>query len=137
MGIRMLHRRTARAQAQEAAPARAGAEAAPSASLPTVPPAAAAASTARIPADPARALARAAAGLGCRLAGRGRTAVRLPGAAAWRTWADVGMGYLALVLARLPKPRPDRRLTVFVATAAPAVGPAVSERRDGSARPWC
>ncbi|MCH0562745.1 MULTISPECIES: hypothetical protein [unclassified Streptomyces] len=133
MGIRMLHRRTARAQAQEPAPARA--EAAPSASLPTVPPAASGASTARIPADRARALARAAAGLGRRLAGRGRTAVRLPDAAAWRAWADVGLGYVALVLARLPKPRPDRRFTVFVATTAPAAGPTVGGRRDGSARP--
>ncbi|MGV9274245.1 hypothetical protein [Streptomyces griseosporeus] len=138
MGIRMLHRRTARAQAQEPATARAAAEAALSASLPTVPPFAATARTARIPADPARALARRAARLGRRIARHGRTVrgvVRLPDATAWRARADVALGYLALLLARLPRPRPTRTVTVFVATPATAGGPGLSERPDGSGRP--
>jgi hypothetical protein len=136
MGIRMLHRRTARAQAQKPAPARADVAAAASAQLPTVPSFAAGASTAHLPADPARAVARAARGLGRRIAHRGRTAVRLPDGQTWRAWADVGLGCLALVLARLPKPRPTRRLTVFVAPVPTATGPAVSAYPDGSGLPW-
>ncbi|MFR9798627.1 hypothetical protein ACL02U_22430 [Streptomyces sp. MS06] len=130
MGIRTLHGRTARAQAQTSAPARSGAEAAPSGAPCAVPPFAAGAATARVPHSRTEALRRAAAGLGRGLARRSRSAVRMPDGTRWRTWADLGLGYLALLLARLPRPRRTRTFTVFVATAASAA-PRVGERADG------
>ncbi|MFJ3230387.1 hypothetical protein [Streptomyces sp. NPDC086787] len=97
MGIRMLHRRAAQArttpQADAAAPTPM-----PSSRIPAL---AADASTARIPAD--------------RTAAVRKRATRLRHRFAGRQWADLCRGYLALLLALLPKPRPPRRMTVFVA----------------------
>lgn len=123
MGIRTLHRRTAQAQAADAAAAR-------SAPRPPVPAVAAGASTARVPADLAMAVRHTAAGLRHRLTFRDDTAVdpreqaRHPqgpaitptGTPVWRLWADLGRGYLDLVLARLPKSRSVHTMTVFIAT---------------------
>ncbi|MCK1823618.1 hypothetical protein MTQ10_29555 [Streptomyces sp. XM83C] len=135
MGIRMLHRRTARAKAHE--PAAADADAAPRASLPTVPPYAPAAGTARIPSDPLRALTMRAARLGRRIAGHGRAvrdALRLGDAAVWRARSDVVLGFLALLTARLPRPRPTRTFTVFVMAPLPTGGPGLSDRPDRPGR---
>ncbi|MFF7857139.1 hypothetical protein [Streptomyces sp. NPDC007904] len=139
MGIRMPHR--------TAAPPRAGDGPTPEA-FPPVPVFAAAASTARVPATLATALRHATADLGRRVTdGRGRTpgsAVRpvapgrparsgIPGdPAPWRLWAELVRGYLALALTLLPRPRPVRTITVFV-----AAGETLSVRPSGPAeRPW-
>lgn len=115
MGIRMLNHRPA------VSPTAVGA--APAAPPPQVQAFAADASSARIPADLAATLRRAAAGLRRRLtpgdSGPGRTPP-------WCLWSDVARGYLALFLTRLPRPGPVRTVTVFVATASP-----VSDRPDG------
>lgn len=104
------------------------AKAAPTAPLPAVPALAPRASSARIPTT------RAAAARRSLVAFRGRITVRLsldPEArGTWRAWADLARGrlagYVALLLARLARPRPPRRtLTVFVAP--------LTERPDGSA----
>ncbi|CAL9426934.1 hypothetical protein SUDANB176_01973 [Streptomyces sp. enrichment culture] len=144
MGIRMLHRR--------AAPPRADADGPTLEAFPPVPVFAAAASTARIPATLAAALRRATADLGRRIAGgRGRTApasaavgpVRpahpgvpsgLPGdPPPWRLWAELARGYLTLALTLLPRPRPVRTITVFVAAdetlSVRPYGPAAAHRR--------
>ncbi|AJP01546.1 hypothetical protein TU94_08595 [Streptomyces cyaneogriseus subsp. noncyanogenus] len=124
MGIRTLHR---------TAPPRTGAEGPACVSLPSVPVVAPDASTARIPETFAPALRQAAAGLRRRLAHR-RPAAAGPGEPpAWRLWAELARGYLALALTRLPRHRPAHTFTVFVATAgtADAAGP-VSARPGGS-----
>lgn len=122
MGIRMLNRRTAPAP------------------LPPAPALAAGASTARIPAGPATALRRTAAGLGRRLGLpdrqdlRARVLVRSRerAAAVRRLWADMAAGYLALALTLLPRTRPAQTLTVFTVTLpggpAPA-GPRILSQR--------
>ncbi|MGP4089701.1 hypothetical protein [Streptomyces sp. KR55] len=108
MGIRMLNRRTA---------------------IPPAPTHAVGASTARIPTDPVTALRHAAAEVRRRLAQREfrkPAVVRARGTAVWRLWADLARGYLALLLAQLPRPpRPTHTLTVFTATlpTVPAVKP--------------
>ncbi|MFJ9905744.1 hypothetical protein ACIRVK_23090 [Streptomyces sp. NPDC101152] len=110
MGIRMLHRRPARAQ---------GAEPAPVVPLAPVPAHAATASTARIPTDLATTLRRTAAALRRRLA-------TTPGEPPlWRLWAGLGLGYAAGCARRVRhlashvrRTRP-RTVTVFVVTAGP------------------
>ncbi|NEB12168.1 hypothetical protein G3I32_25590 [Streptomyces coelicoflavus] len=47
---------------------------------------------------------------------------------AWRLWAGLARGYLALALSLLPRPRPARTFTVFVASADP-----LGARRGGPA----
>ncbi|MGW1951793.1 hypothetical protein ACWCPI_03385 [Streptomyces sp. NPDC001920] len=110
MGIRTLHRRTA------PAPANVNTEDAPAPAGPSVPPFATGASTARIPADLMSILRRAVTTLRRRLTTR------------TRGWAELTRGYLALARTLLPRPRPVRTVTVFVATAG-----TVSEPPDGSA----
>ncbi|MEV0181369.1 hypothetical protein AB0I54_19025 [Streptomyces sp. NPDC050625] len=119
MGIRMLHRRTALARTT----AQADAVAPPSMPPSRIPAFAADASTARIHTDLRTAARRTTAALGHRLTTRASRADR---ALAWRQWADLGRGYLALLLTLLPRPRPPRTITVFVAP--------LTERPDGSAR---
>ncbi|MEU9914434.1 hypothetical protein [Streptomyces sp. NPDC051001] len=109
MGIRTLHRHTAPAQATTDATA--------STPPPSVPPFAATASTARIPADLATALRKRAADLRHRLTRRD-----------WRRTADRARDRLALLLTALPRSRRARTATVFRVTAD-----AVSDRLDGSA----
>jgi hypothetical protein len=113
MGIRMLNRRPARAQAS--------AEAAPAVPPAPVPVFAASASTARIPTDLATILRRTAADLRRRIAGAGEPPV-------WRLWAGLGRSHLAGLLARVRRVRPSRPVTVFVVTSGP-----FSDRPDGSA----
>ncbi|MEU6569370.1 MULTISPECIES: hypothetical protein [Streptomyces] len=99
--------------------------------LPPVPALAPDASTGRIPATLTTALRRTATGLGRRLA-RGDRATATPTptpreAPAWRLWADLARGYLSLALTLVPRPRPARTLTVFVAAdtvSGPPGGPA-------------
>ncbi|WP_341845902.1 hypothetical protein [Streptomyces incarnatus] len=118
MGIRTLHRRTPEVDI------RAWADAASARAVPVspVPALAADASTARIPADLSATVRRAARNLRHRLAGLTAPVEHAPD---WRQWADLARGYLALALTALPRPRPRRTLTVFVASltdrpAAPA-----------------
>ena len=121
MGIRMLHRRTP--EARDGTPVRADPASAQATPASPVPPLAADASTARIPADLATTARRAAADLRHRLAAR---AARTDGAAPdWRVRADLARGYLALLLTLIPRARPRRTLTVFVAPvpAAPVTEP--------------
>ncbi|MFE9168505.1 hypothetical protein [Streptomyces kebangsaanensis] len=117
MGIRMLNRRPAVIRADV------GEDSAEP--PPPVPLFVADASTARVPTGPTTTLRRAARDLGRRLTrggpARGETSP-------WCLWADVARGYLALLLARLPRPGPARHVTVFVATPAPAP---VSDRSEG------
>ncbi|MER6345628.1 hypothetical protein ACWC10_23965 [Streptomyces sp. NPDC001595] len=136
MGIRMLHLRRA------ASP------------FPSVPAFSARASTARSLAGPATVVRHTTVDLGRRIGRRApslvrvrsllrapalvraRSLVRAPSvvrlresAAAWRLWADLARGWLALLLALLPRPRPSYTVTVFTA-ALPA---ALSEPPNGSA----
>nr|BFD85424.1 hypothetical protein StreXyl84_48250 [Streptomyces sp. Xyl84] len=99
MGIRTLNHRPAVSQTPVGA--------APAAPPPPVPALAADASTARIPTDLAVTLRRAARDLRRRLT----PGPRLP----WPLWVDLTRGYVALLLARMPRPVPARTLTVFVA----------------------
>lgn len=141
MGIRMLHRR--------AAPPRADADGPTLEAFPPVPVFAAAASTARIPATLAAALRHATADLGRRIAGGRRRTGRASAAAGpprpgvrsglpgepppWRLWAELARGYLTLALTLLPRPRPVRTVTVFVAAgetlSVRPYGPAAAYRR--------
>ncbi|CAL9412667.1 hypothetical protein ACIRP5_14775 [Streptomyces sp. NPDC101221] len=111
MGIRMLHHRTTPARARTDGPARVP--------LLPVPVFAPGASTGRTPATLRTVLHRTSKDL------RRRLAPRAPGAAvphrtpAWRLWADLARGYLALALTLLPRPRPARTVTVFVASTDP------------------
>ncbi|KIE24157.1 hypothetical protein LK08_26695 [Streptomyces sp. MUSC 125] len=108
MGIRMLHRRTSEAAPRAWAHAASG-QATPGSSVPAL---AADASTARIPVDPARTARRAVAGLRRGFAGLTARVGHVPD---WRQCADLARGYLALVLALLPRARPRHTLTVFTA----------------------
>ncbi|CAL9565062.1 hypothetical protein [Streptomyces sp. enrichment culture] len=126
MGIRMLHRTAG-------PPPRAGADSPGPEAQPAVPVFAASASTARIPVTLATALRRASTGLGRRISGAAGpvTAVLPEGPIPWRLWAEVARGYLTLVLTLLPRPRPVRTITVFVAAGDP-----VSVRPYGSGAPY-
>ncbi|MFJ6543799.1 hypothetical protein ACIQMP_24570 [Streptomyces sp. NPDC091385] len=125
MGIRMLHRRRTEAwhrriERAEANPARGG-------DASSVPSLAADASSARIPVDPAARVHAALVALRRRLA-----------ALQWRSRADVARGYLALLLAALPKARPRHTLTVFVASlterpASSATGQGRAPKREPGA----
>ncbi|OIK25695.1 hypothetical protein VT52_020830 [Streptomyces malaysiense] len=110
----MLHRRTPETVTRVRADT-ASAQALPASPVPAL---AADASTARIPADPATSVRRAARnvrrGLKDRTARTG-AAGRAPD---WRQWADLARGYLALTLALVPRSRPRPTLTVFVAPLA-------------------
>ncbi|MFI7411636.1 hypothetical protein ACIBU0_23505 [Streptomyces sp. NPDC049627] len=110
MGIRTLHPGTAPAQANVST------EAALSTAPPSVPPFAEGAGTARIPADLMRTLRHTATTLHRRLARRPQG------------WAELTRSYLALARTLLPRSRPVRTVTVFVATAGP-----LTEPQDGSA----
>jgi hypothetical protein len=116
MGIRTLHRHSAPAQATTDATA--------STPPPPVPPFAVAASTARIPTDLVTALRRTAADLRHRLTRPDWDAVQ----ARRRLWSDQARSYLALLLTAVPRSRPVRTVTVFIATAG-----TVTDGRDGSA----
>ncbi|MER6107351.1 hypothetical protein [Streptomyces hirsutus] len=130
MGIRMLHRR--------AAFPRAAADGPTPEALSPVPVFAAGASTARTPVPRAIALRRAAADLGRRITDGPRrpgcdAEAGLPGPgvgdpSAWRLWAEWARGCLTLALTLLPRPRPVRTVTVFV-----AAGETFSVRPYGSA----
>ena len=100
MGIRMLHRRTA--------PAQAYAEQAPYSLRSPVPAHAAGASTARVPV-----------GLAARLR-RARAELRHP--LRHRVWGELALGYLALALTLLPRSRPVSTMTVFVAAEGAVSG---------------
>ncbi|MEU6572911.1 hypothetical protein [Streptomyces sp. NPDC046805] len=112
MGIRMLHRRTAQARTT----ARAAAAAGPVPRPPLVLALAADASTARIHTDLATTVRTAMTDLGRRLTHHLSRLSRAGLAAACHRGADLVRGYLALLLAALPSPRPPRTITVFVAT---------------------
>ncbi|MEV0980443.1 hypothetical protein [Streptomyces sp. NPDC049915] len=140
MGIRMLHRRTARAQAQHQAPARADATADLSAPLPSVPPFAADASTGRVPTTRAEALRRGTTALARRLIRRDASAAaddtgvgEAPGEVPrWRLWTELALSYLALLLSRLP--RPSRRARTFTVFVVPLPPTAAVTGPDGSPR---
>ncbi|WP_328656946.1 hypothetical protein [Streptomyces sp. NBC_00334] len=127
MGIRMLHHRTVPARASTDGPAR----------LPllAVPVFAPGASTGRIPSTLGTVLRRTATDVRRRLVRRAPTSTAPHQTPAWRLWADLARGYLALVLSLLPRPRPTHNFTVFVATAdtfrARPGGPAPHRRRTG------
>lgn len=127
MGIRMLHR--------TAAPPRADAGGTTLRAFPPVPVFAAAASTARIPTTLATALRNATAVLGRRGDHRTTTGEQPP----WRLWAELLRAHLTLAVSRLPRPRPVRTVTVFVAASetlsARQYGPAAA-RRALPAPPW-
>jgi hypothetical protein len=116
MGIRMLNRRPARAQAK--------AEAAPAVPPAPVPAFAARASTARIPTDLAVVLRRTAADLRRRLhrltTGDGEPPT-------WRLWAGLGRSYVVGLVGRVRRSRSARTVTVFVVTA----GTFTDRRQDG------
>src|SRR5690606_29890636 len=122
MGIRMLHRTAG-------PPPRAGADGPGPEAHPSVPAFATAARTARLPDSLATALRHATTGPGRRIAGtvRPATAALPDGPLPWRQWAEAARGCLTLVLTLLPRPRPVRTITVFVAAGDP-----VSVRRYGS-----
>ncbi|MGW1588927.1 hypothetical protein [Streptomyces sp. NPDC002386] len=116
MGIRMLHRRTP--EVRDGTRAEAGSASGPATAASPVPALAAGASTARIPVDRAAAARAAAAGL------LRRPRARLRRAADRRAWADLTRAYLALLLTAIPRTRPRRTLTVFVAALTePPTGP--------------
>ncbi|MEU0226096.1 hypothetical protein ABZ177_17265 [Streptomyces sp. NPDC006284] len=112
MGIRMLHHRTTPARASTDRPARVP--------LLPVPVFAPGASTGRTPTGLATALRRTATDLRRRLThhvGRDATPAPPAGPHARHLWADIARGYLALALTLLPRTRPARSFTVFVAGA--------------------
>ncbi|MCX5260168.1 hypothetical protein OOK27_39540 [Streptomyces canus] len=141
MGIRMLHRRTAPAQAY----------AAPFSAQRPVPAHAAAASTARIPFDLATLLRRARArAAGPRIPARYTTTLRHAATelrhrvtrrdrdavdaveheepSGCRLWAELALSYLALALTLLPRSRPMPTMTVFMATTADTVSERAGRR---------
>ncbi|WP_193777344.1 hypothetical protein [Streptomyces sp. E5N298] len=109
MGIRMLHHRTTPARARTDGPARVP--------LLPVPVFAPGASTGRTPATLPTVLRRTATDLRRGLARRASATAAAQEPPAWRLWADLARGYLALALTLLPRPRPAHTFTVFVATA--------------------
>ncbi|MBQ0886641.1 hypothetical protein KBZ94_17150 [Streptomyces sp. RM72] len=109
MGIRMLHHRTTPARARTDGPARVP--------LLPVPVFAPGASTGRTPATLTTVLRRTATDLRRGLARRASATAAAQEPPAWRLWADLARGYLALALTLLPRPRPAHTFTVFVATA--------------------
>ncbi|NUR01040.1 MAG: hypothetical protein HOY79_32275 [Streptomyces sp.] len=115
MGIRMLNRRPARAQAS--------AEAAPVVPPAPVPGFAARASTARIPTDLVVVLRRTAADLRRRLPRLGTGSAEPP---AWRLWAGLGRSYVTGLLVRVRHSRHARTVRVFIVT-----GGACTERPEG------
>ncbi|MGW3337555.1 hypothetical protein ACWDCL_08760 [Streptomyces sp. NPDC001009] len=117
MGIRMLHR--LRPDPWHGSTERADTGRASGASGTAVPVVAAGASAARHPSDPRARLRRAGTDAGRALARR--TPDR-------RVWADLARGYLALLLAHLPKARPRHTLTVFVASLTDRPAPAGPRR---------
>ncbi|MDN3269393.1 hypothetical protein [Streptomyces sp. MA15] len=138
MGIRMPHRR--------AAPPRADADGPTTQAFPPVPVFAAAASTARVPGGLTAAFRDAAARLGVRVTGGRRRTGRTPTAPGagteqppWRLWAELARAYLTLALTLLPRPRPVRTVTVFVAASetlsARPYGPAPAYPRP-QGPPW-
>ncbi|MFE9447634.1 hypothetical protein [Streptomyces sp. NPDC006739] len=112
MGIRMLHRWTPAA----GTPARADAASAPSVPSSPVPAFAADASTARIPTDLVAVARRTATRLRHRFTARVTRVGRAAGAPLRGRWTDLVRGYLALLLAAIPRTRPPRTITVFVAS---------------------
>ncbi|WP_031487876.1 hypothetical protein [Streptomyces bicolor] len=112
MGIRTLNRRTTPAPANATT-----AGDAPS-TAPAAPPFAAGAGTARIPTDPMRTLRHTAAALWHRLPHRAQD------------WAELTRSYLALARTLLPRPRPVRIVTVFVATAGTLTEPQAGSAPD-------
>jgi len=117
MGIRMLNRRPARAQAS--------AEAALAVPPAPVPAFAARASTARIPTDLVVVLRRTAADLRRRLPRPGRGPAEPP---AWRLWAGLGRSYVTGLLVRVRRSRHARTVRVFIVTAS-----TLTDRPDGPA----
>jgi len=115
MGIRMLNRRPARAQAS--------AEAATALPPAPVPAFAARASTARIPTDLAVVLRRTTADLRRRLHRPAPVAGEPP---AWRLWAGLGRSYLTGLAARARRCRPARTITVSIVTDG-----TLTDRPDG------
>ncbi|OSC50177.1 hypothetical protein B5181_40415, partial [Streptomyces sp. 4F] len=103
----MLHHRTTPARASTDRPARVP--------LLPVPVFAPGASTGRTPTTLATALRRTTTDLRRRLVRRDRTAPMPRETPAWRLWADLARGYLALALTLLPRTRPAHTFTVFVA----------------------
>ncbi|MBU6535156.1 hypothetical protein ACFUIW_20885 [Streptomyces sp. NPDC057245] len=131
MGIRMLHHRTTPARASTDRPARM-----PHSPVPVYAPGA---STGRIPTPLATTLRRTATDLRRRLGRRHPRPTAVPDETretpAWRLWADLARGYLALALTLLPRPSTGHTFTVFVApadtlTATPG-GPAPHRSRPG------
>ncbi|MFG2790923.1 hypothetical protein [Streptomyces sp. NPDC048419] len=118
MGIRMLNRRPARAQAS--------AEVAPAVPPAPVPAFAARASTARIPTDLRVVLRRTAADLRRRLR---RIAMGGAEPPTWRLWAGLARSYVTNLAGRVRRSRSARRVTVFVVTAR-----TLSDRPDGRPR---
>ncbi|MFD8819330.1 hypothetical protein ACFV23_49615 [Streptomyces sp. NPDC059627] len=116
MGIRMVHRRTP--QSRPPAKARSAAAAQVTAS-PSAPALAAGASSARIPADLAVTVRRAATRLRRRLRARPDL----------RQWLDVARSYLALLRTALPGPRRPRTMTVFVASLTERPTDSAARRR--------
>ncbi|GHB30518.1 hypothetical protein GCM10010377_21030 [Streptomyces viridiviolaceus] len=131
MGIRMLHHRTA--------PARASTDGRACVPLLPVPVFAPGASTARIPNPLATALRRTTAGFRRGLARRAPATAGPREAPAWRLWAELARGHLALALTLLPRTRRAQTFTVFVATAdslsARQSGPAPHRRLPGRRDP--
>ncbi len=111
----MLHRRTP--EVRGGIRAEAGRASGPAAAASPVPALAAGAGTARVPLGPVAAARRAAPGL------LRRPGARLRRTADRRAWADLAHAYLALLLTAVPRTRPRRTLTVFVA--------ALTERPSG------
>lgn len=117
MGIRMLNRRPARAQAS--------AEAALAVPPAPVPAFAARASTARIPHDLAVVLRRTAADLRRRLPRSWTGSAEPP---VWRLWAGLGRSYVTGLLVRVRRSRHARTVRVFIVTAG-----TLTDRPDGPA----
>ncbi|MEU3896991.1 hypothetical protein [Streptomyces sp. NPDC029519] len=108
MGIRMLHHRTTPGRASTDRPARVP--------LLPVPVFAPGASTGRTPTTLTMALRRTTADLRRGLLHRDQAAATPRETPAWRLWADLARGYLALALTLLPRTRPAHTFTVFVAS---------------------
>ncbi|MER6079440.1 hypothetical protein [Streptomyces sp. NPDC001833] len=117
MGIRMVHRRTP--QSRPPAKSRSASVSSQVTAPVSAPALAAGASSARIPADLAVTVRRAATRFRRRLRAR-------PGL---RQWFDLARSYLALLLAALPGPRRPRTMTVFVACLTEGPKDSAARRR--------